>query len=66
MTVPVDIRIDFMGDLEIRPATTEDVPAIVGMLADDSSVYGYGTVTEHVESNCPPLMIGMTSAPSPT
>jgi GNAT superfamily N-acetyltransferase len=24
-----------MGDLEIRPATTEDVPAIVGMLADD-------------------------------
>ena len=35
MTVPVDIRIDFMGDLEIRPATTEDVPAIVGMLADD-------------------------------
>ncbi|MEU0028678.1 GNAT family N-acetyltransferase [Streptomyces sp. NPDC006335] len=25
-----------MGDLEIRPATTDDVPAIVGMLADDS------------------------------
>ncbi|WP_327696231.1 GNAT family N-acetyltransferase [Streptomyces sp. NBC_00459] len=24
-----------MGDLEIRPAITEDVPAIVGMLADD-------------------------------
>jgi len=24
-----------MGDLEIRPATTDDVPAIVGMLADD-------------------------------
>jgi len=24
-----------MGDLEIRPATTEDVPAVVGMLADD-------------------------------
>ncbi|WP_105970266.1 GNAT family N-acetyltransferase [Streptomyces geranii] len=24
-----------MGELEIRPATTEDVPAIVGMLADD-------------------------------
>ncbi|MEH0420124.1 GNAT family N-acetyltransferase [Streptomyces sp. B21-083] len=24
-----------MGDLEIRPATAEDVPAIVGMLADD-------------------------------
>jgi len=24
-----------MGDLEIRPATTQDVPAIVGMLADD-------------------------------
>lgn len=24
-----------MGDLEIRPATTRDVPAIVGMLADD-------------------------------
>jgi GNAT superfamily N-acetyltransferase len=24
-----------MGDLELRPATTEDVPAIVGMLADD-------------------------------
>ncbi|MFH8896878.1 GNAT family N-acetyltransferase [Streptomyces coeruleorubidus] len=24
-----------MGDLEIRPATADDVPAIVGMLADD-------------------------------
>ncbi|MFJ6927116.1 GNAT family N-acetyltransferase [Streptomyces nigra] len=24
-----------MGDLEIRPAVAEDVPAIVGMLADD-------------------------------
>jgi GNAT superfamily N-acetyltransferase len=24
-----------MGDLEIRPATTDDVPAIVSMLADD-------------------------------
>ncbi|MGY1499256.1 N-acetyltransferase family protein [Streptomyces sp. QTS52] len=24
-----------MGDLEIRPAATKDVPAIVGMLADD-------------------------------
>ncbi|MFF5342005.1 GNAT family N-acetyltransferase [Streptomyces althioticus] len=24
-----------MGDLEIRPATTDDVPAIVAMLADD-------------------------------
>lgn len=24
-----------MGDLEIRPATTEDVPAIVALLADD-------------------------------
>jgi GNAT superfamily N-acetyltransferase len=24
-----------MGDLEIRPATRDDVPAIVGMLADD-------------------------------
>jgi len=24
-----------MGDLEIRPVTTEDVPAVVGMLADD-------------------------------
>ncbi|MDQ0934003.1 GNAT family N-acetyltransferase [Streptomyces turgidiscabies] len=24
-----------MGDVEIRPATAEDVPAIVGMLADD-------------------------------
>lgn len=24
-----------MGDLEIRPATTRDIPAIVGMLADD-------------------------------
>ncbi|MEV5978813.1 GNAT family N-acetyltransferase [Streptomyces sp. NPDC052114] len=24
-----------MGDLEIRPAVTEDLPAIVGMLADD-------------------------------
>ncbi|MBW8736605.1 MAG: GNAT family N-acetyltransferase [Streptomyces turgidiscabies] len=24
-----------MGDLEIRPATAEDVPVIVGMLADD-------------------------------
>jgi GNAT superfamily N-acetyltransferase len=24
-----------MGDLEIRPATTEDVPALVAMLADD-------------------------------
>ncbi|GAA3570172.1 GNAT family N-acetyltransferase [Streptomyces osmaniensis] len=24
-----------MGDLEIRPAATDDIPAIVGMLADD-------------------------------
>ncbi|MFJ7075253.1 GNAT family N-acetyltransferase [Streptomyces sp. NPDC098781] len=24
-----------MGDLEIRPAVTDDIPAIVGMLADD-------------------------------
>ncbi|EGX60717.1 hypothetical protein SZN_06329 [Streptomyces zinciresistens K42] len=24
-----------MGDLEIRPATADDIPAIVGMLADD-------------------------------
>ncbi|MDQ1046982.1 GNAT family N-acetyltransferase [Streptomyces sp. V4I2] len=24
-----------MGDLEIRPATTDDIPAIVAMLADD-------------------------------
>lgn len=24
-----------MGDLEIRAAVTEDIPAIVGMLADD-------------------------------
>lgn len=24
-----------MGDLDIRPAVTEDIPAIVGMLADD-------------------------------
>jgi GNAT superfamily N-acetyltransferase len=24
-----------MGDLEIRPATEDDIPAIVGMLADD-------------------------------
>jgi GNAT superfamily N-acetyltransferase len=24
-----------MGDLEIRPATTDDIPAIVSMLADD-------------------------------
>ncbi|MFG1665996.1 GNAT family N-acetyltransferase [Streptomyces sp. Y7] len=24
-----------MGDLEIRPAATDDIPAIIGMLADD-------------------------------